>query len=546
VTIAELLREPTVRLTIPAGGTIVVTAKDAGGAPYDQEIRVEDEEHRVFEMEPERRAGQYTFRHIPCGRRWHVVVNDGGMLRGLIDPFSVPVAGPRTNDEVVAVAVDVPVRTWLLRCRLARTDGAPVTDAKIIADIAGVENESWSHMDESGLIERWIRTTGPVRDLSPLQLRVTSPLCQTRTIVVDRPLPPGTHELGEIAVDPPTGEVLLARVELRAANGLVPDDVVVELRAADGERRDPVPVLRREVGGFIELRGVPLREPMLLHCWHPQFAPVPPQPVRIGEHYLVELQPLASLQVAVSVDDLPLASVQGYLTRHGLDRSDDEDVNDQLHALIWPHLLPGRYSLRLMLGEHLLHEVADLELQPHANRWPADGTRIDLHGKLKVILMATHPAVDSPSARFRSQFLMVDSTATSLPANWEDQVEEAGWLIQPPTPHDVLVRAQGHVPVRLRRPTSDLSIRMQPCTQIAVQGGADRVCVRILTDAVADPLLRDFDLHAHAAEFETGNERELLFAPGTVIELTPMRGGKRGSPQRVVVGTESPQIVRLP
>jgi hypothetical protein len=103
--------------------------------------------------------------------------------------------------------------------------------------------------------------------------------------------------------------------------------------------------------------------------------------------------------------------------------------------------------------------------------------------------------------------------------------------------------------VRVPGSGGDLTLHLQPCTWLALEGATatprDKVRVRVIAEAVTDPLLRAFDRHAHAAEFEATDPSELLFAPGTVLELTPVRDGKPGTAHRVVVGNESPQTVTL-
>jgi len=546
VPVAGLQREATVRLTIPAGGTIVVSAKDADGAPFESAVWLRDENGEVFDLEPTEDHGEYTFRNVPCGHRWTAVVSEGGMMVGVIDDIDVPIVGPRTEEEVVRVAVEVPTRTWRLRCRLLRTDGRPLADAKLTGRSRGLDDDIGARGDDEGVVDRWyLREKATLTDLAPLELRIESPFCRPTTLVVARPIPSGTIDLGEFVVGPPIGEQTLARVELRAAGQPVPPGGTVSLLREDGERYDLVETWTSEVDGVIHLHGVPPRGPLLLSCWHPRFVSSALQPIRVGEFRVVDLQPAAALHVAVLATGLPLGGVSGSLARVGAEDSEDEAVDPQQQVIRWPQLATGRYRLRILLDGRVLHEAPAIDLLPGDNRWPADGTRIDLRGKVKVRRIAARSAGDEH--RLDAGLLLVEAAVDTLPPAWAERIERGGYFLVPDLPHDVLVRASGHVPMRLPGSGPDCAIRMQPCTEVCfdTEQPKQKVHVRIVADTVTDPLLRLYDCHRHDAEFDVEGRDDRFFAPGTVLDVCLLTDGKAGPAQRVVVGTTSPQTVAL-
>jgi hypothetical protein len=282
---------------------------------------------------------------------------------------------------------------------------------------------------------------------------------------------------------------------------------------------------------------------MLLGCRHPRFVEPPLVPLHVGEHRIVELQPAASLCVALQANGLPIQPLSGSLIRIDGERTVHNGIVDDVqHTMLWVQVAPGRYRLCITFAERVVHEVAALELHAGENRWPADGTRFDLRTDVKTLLIATTPLflVDGP------EFLVVERGATSLPRDMDRRLMRDGWVLAPAGRFDVLVRARDYVPQRLVNPTADVELTLQPCTWIEVEAAVawDAVRVHIVSDAVADPLLRAFDHHPHAQEFEMERHRA-FFAPGTVLELAAVRDGKPGAPQRVVVGDQSPQVVTL-
>lgn len=544
VAFAELQPQTSVRLTIPAGGTIVVTATDADGGPFGGTVWLLDEDGELFDQNPEVRDAEYVFRGVPRGRRWRIEASDRGMLVGAPDNAVARVVGPASNEEVVAVALQVAVRSWELRFRLVRSDGRPVEDATILARHPALGDREFSGTcDQFGKVRGLeLRGNAAVADLAPLELHIESPFCRQGAVVVDRPIRGGTTDLGDVVVDPPTGETLLASVEVRAAGKNVTGHAVVEVYLENDPAR-PLPTLSRLVDGVIELRGVPPSRRMQLSCRVPGFLEPTLPPLRVGEHRVVELQPAASLCVAMRADGLPLAPLSAVLVRIGDEQKDRGSIDDLVHAALWWRVAPGRYRLRIEFEGHLVHEVAPLELRPGENRWPADGTRLDLRDKIRVVRIATLPLffTDGPD------LLAVEGGATSLPSDFLTQLAHGGWVVAPTGAFDVLVRGDGFVPQRLVNPTSDVVVPLQPCTWIDLEAAVpwDAVRVRIVSDAVADPLLRAFDCHPHDPAFEVTSDSGLQFAPGTVLELTPVRGGKPGTPQRVVVGTGETQVVTL-
>lgn len=545
--IAGLQPQTTVRLTIPAGGTIVVTATDADGGPFDHSVWLVDENGKLFDQAPEVHGAEHVFRNVPCGRQWRVEASDGGMLVGAPDNVVRRFDGPRTGDEVVAVAMQVPVRVWRLQLRLVRSDGRRLAMGQVHGrcPVLDIDDICWT-VDGRGEV-RGLEFRGAARidDLAPLELRVESPFCRPRTVVLARAIRGGTTDLGEIVVEPPADETLLARVELRHAGKTLTDVGSVGLFREGAERPEPLPALVHSVDGVWELRGSPPQGRMLLSCQYPHFVEPPLVSLRVGEHRVVELQPAASLCVALQANGLPIAPVGATLIRIDGERTEHgRQIDDVLHTVVWAELVPGRYQLRINFGERVVHEVTALELHAGENRWPADGARFDLRSELRPILIATSPlfVVDGV------ELMVVESGATALPSDVDRCLtRDYGWVLAPKNPFDVLVRTREHVPQRLVNPTADVELTLQPCTWIDLEAAVawDAVRVHILSDAVTDPLLRAFDHHPHASEFEVA-DHGLLFAPGTVLELAAVRDGKSGAPLRVVVGDQSPQIVTLP
>jgi hypothetical protein len=543
---AEVQKITNVRLTVSAGGTIVATVTDADGAPLGyRHLWLIDEHGALFDQAPDTRDDVYTFRGVPPGRRWRIEANDHWLMVGAPENSVVHFVGPRTNDDTVAVAMQVPVRFWDLEFRLVRRDGHPVADARVVVGHPALGGEQFlGESDGRGRVGGlWLRGQTTVVDLAPLTLSIGYPLIdRTNTIVVHNPVRPGGTDLGDIVVEPPVGEMLLARIEVRAGSKNVTHDAAVSVFSEGYEYRH-WPTVAPIVDGVVELRGVPPPQRMLLDCSLAGFLRPTLPPLRIGEHRVVELEPAASLCVALRADGLPTSQLHARLVRLVDGHEDRGTIDDVMHTALWWRVVPGRYRLRIGFGDRVVHEVPALELAPGVNRWPADGTRLDLRDTVRIVRIATVPLTfaDGP------ELLVVAGGATTLPDEFGKDLVHGGWVLAPPGAFDVLVRGGGFVPQRLVNPTGDITLPLQPCTWLDVEAATpwDALRVRIVSDAVTDALLRAFDVHPHDAAFERSDDDSLQFAPGTVLEITPVRGGEAGAPQRVVVGNDGTQRVEL-
>jgi hypothetical protein len=544
VAFAALQPQTNVQLTVPAGGTIVATVTDADGAPFHGAVWLFDENGAIFDQGPDARGDRYTFRGVPPGRRWRIEASDQGEMYGGLHHAVADLAGPRSDADEVMVALQVPVRVWRLPLRLVRTDGHPVTNAHVLVGHPALgDHEFLAETDQHGQVDFLLRGNATVADLAPLTLRISHPrLDRTESIVIHRPVRTGTTALGELVVEPLAGETLLARVEVRSAGKNVTRDAHVALFCERYPYRH-WPTVARVVDGVVELRGVPPPQRMLLDCSLAGFVRPTLPPLRVGEHRVVELEPAASLCVALRADGLPTSQLHARLVRLVDGQEDRGSIDDVMHTALWWRVVPGRYRLRIGFGDRVVHEVPALELAPGVNRWPADGTRLDLRDTVKIVRVATVPLtfVDGP------ELLVVASGATTLPADFGKNLVHEGWVLAPPGAFDVLVRGGGFVPQRLVNPTGDITLPLQPCTWLDVEAATpwDALRVRIVSDAVNDPLLRAFDVHPHAPEFECSDDGSLQFAPGTVLDLTPVRDGAQGATQRVVVGNDGTQRVEL-
>lgn len=538
----ELFASVTVRLVVPAGGTIVVTTTDASGAPCDPSVWLRDDRGETFDLEPTGATGESVFRNVPIGRRWEVAVRSTGCERDI----DTPVAGPATAGDVVRLAVTVPVRPWQIHARVLRSDGEPVEGAKVTCACRGMADDPFSMTTrEDGSIPfhtLWLNAD--VQRIDRMDLRIVTEQGQTGTFVVDHTLLPGPSDLGDFVLDPAPGETRLASIEVRCAGAVLDAQAWVGLYVSGEKHLEPVPCFVRRVGDVLELRGVPPSRPMQLVCGHPLCVTSQPQPVLVGEHRLVDLPRGASVVIAVSPPDIPADAIRATLTRAGDVDAESIPLDREQHTFAWSRLAPGRYSLRIETDLGLLHEEPALMLREGNQRWPADGARLDLRSRLAARCMVARSVVDDTEVPIMT--LQVPQDATTLPPPDERYRE---WFVPRPGT-DLLVRAWGYVPVRVTAPNTHVLLRLQPATRLKLDPGDapyETIRARIVDDAVRDPLLRAFDTcNPHAPELDAAGGSDFTFAPGTVLEFTVVRGGKAGSAQSVVVGTVSPQRVPLP
>jgi hypothetical protein len=235
--------------------------------------------------------------------------------------------------------------------------------------------------------------------------------------------------------------------------------------------------------------------------------------------------------------------VHGQLTPVGHEHGYDQRLASDRRAIRWWNVPPGRYRLVVHAGDHVFYELPSLDVGPGENVWPAGGARIDLLGTSRVRCIAARSARDEE--RLEAEMLLVDAATTALPTDWTKRLRQQAWHLVPERPHEVLVRARKHVPMRVAGGGPDVALRMQPRTQVRFDAPLEyQVLVRILDDPVTYPLLRAFDCHSHAPAFDLCDDSELSFAPGTLLELQRILPTP-GTPMRVVVGTESPQRIDL-
>ena len=537
----ELRAVTDVRLVVDAGGALVVRLFDADGRELLAVIGQLQDEQGADDVDLEPSSGpdgRLHFEGVPLGRRWRLTIHQAYF------EHCTTVVGPVTVADTVSVDVTLPARVFDLRARIVRSDQLPAAHVKVTFRGAGLPpSGSTSTTDSDGRLwpGRWFLPAA-IERIGPLEITIRGDACSPRTLVVDRMIEPGKTDLGDIVVEPPAVETVLARVELRC-DGKAAVRPWARLRVGEGHAVSSVPVIVRHDGAAIEFLGTLQPLPMFVACGAPRCVPVEDVRVQPGERKVIDLQPAALLEVALLAPEIPCNTFSGTVVRDSDDREICGSLRDTQQQLWFTALVPGRYRLRIAFGGRVVHETERIELHAGHNRWPIDGSRIDLRG---------HRPGRCIVARSASTGAPVSVSAVQVSPRAEELPPDADWrhTFVPTEPlSDLLVCAEGHVPVRVNAAANDVLLRLQPSTEVevvALAEGSVEIRMCIVDDPVRDPLLRAFDTHhEHATDRMLPSDARLRFVPGTLVEFTVLRDGKPGAAERFVIGTASPQAVTL-
>ncbi len=529
-----------IRLVVPAGGSIAVRVSDASGADAYAQVKLCDDEN--LDLSPAEYDGKLWFHGLPLNRRWTVTANTGVAYE-----VQIPVVGPTSANEVIEVVVPLAVHRWDFRGRLLRHDGQPVPEAEvewICPELAIEGTQVCRHGYQLRLISI---SSSSVTEVTHLELRVNSPFAAPKVFRFDGKYVPGTHQLGDLVLSPPANEQLLASLEVRCDGKSITEGAWARLITGSYKTQDEKepPCVQRRVGDRIELLGVSPGLPLRVACGHDDCLGLR-VPIAIGEHRVIDLQRAARLRLAVVPPEVPWGALTAELQR--LDttgESADARLANDAQTFDWQRLAPGRYRLRIEAFGQIVHEEAELQLAAGANDWPADRSRLDLRGRLRACCIVARSAAD-PSKQLNVTSLLVPVGAASLP-DLDDRKQRENTFVPSPTAGDLLVQAPGFVPVRVHNPRSDVVLDLQPLTRLEIQctqSGATEIRIRVVEDGVRDAMLRAFDVgNDHEPERDSAISNEIVYAPGTELDIAVLREGKPGPPQRVVVGTTDPQQV---
>jgi len=305
----------------------------------------------------------------------------------------------------------------------------------------------------------------------------------------------------------------------------------------------------------VELRGRPVDGPLFLRCDHPACQRLRPRAIGPGEYCRIDLQPAAALRVDLVPLDVPVQALCADLVplrlgeaaiaagTGGFTSTCRWRSSSSLHCA---GLSPGAYALSIRLGDQVLCEERQVQLSPGLNRWPADGRPLDLRTAAHLFRVLARSAREPSGSLLQVEVVQLAAGVDELR---EDAQRTDGWFVPCAATHELLVTAHGHVPQRIATPTADVMLRMQPMTRLALEPppDAEGVRVRIVTDPVHDPALRQFDDdNHHEPDFRCYcDDDNLWFAPGAELEIRRLVDGEPGPAQRVVVGATSPQQVVL-
>ena len=546
VTAAEIATGAPLVLQVPAGGTIAVDVEGAAGAWIWASVALEDAVDGG-QRDDDRDDGVSWFRQVPLGRRWFVNVQTLG------EQVRREIVGPTRHDELVRVRIPVPLREIVLRGRVVRADGLPVPGARIRfrGEAArffhdGTDSRDGSLGDRVGdfLLHGALPTS--VATVNGATLRIErEPYCLPTTIALP-PLRAGTIDLGEVLVQAPAGEVLLASVEVRAGGRNVSAGAWAFLQGSDDSTANAVTSIRAVQDQRIVFRGPATTRPLVVGASCAGFLSRR-VPVRAGEHIVLELELAARLTVPVRFPPVPPWFCTARLVG---DRDHDATGERSGEGFQWSDLEPGRYRLSLLVDGRVVHETAALDLVRGANRWPPNGSAIDLRQSAQAHHLDIRTTHGQEVRRLKCFVLPADRGAPpdDLDAS-ALALREPQWFVMRPQLVELVVTAAGCVPVRLPAPSGDTQVRLAPATTLRVHtapGDGVTTIVHVVADGVHDPWLRALDagnLHGRDAAAASDEPLEYTCVPGTVVEVAVERDGVIGPAQRVVIGPAPVAVV---
>ncbi|MBL8752974.1 MAG: hypothetical protein JNK15_06690 [Planctomycetes bacterium] len=529
----DVVRDPNVHLVVPASGTVQIRVLDPNGQALHFDTTLDGDRGARFRADTEGDAE--VFRMVPLGDTWSLWID------GIV--ASIRVRGPERANEVVKLDVPCPQHRWVFEGRVVRADGLAWPDEQH-AEITLRD----PRQPEPALATHIVALATPLEleavldraELPRIEVTVQpgkNALAPAQSFLVERVLRAGVVDLGDLVMKTAPGLVELASLEALLDGRFVTHEVFVQLSFDDGGRDRPFPFVLRRRGDAAVLLGTEPSGPLRLDCWRFDCVAQEPTTLRRGEHHRITLQRAASLRVDLAHHELPEDALVAELVP-----ADDPDADAELgsvhkDSVLWQRMTPGRYALCIRCGDHVLARAPNLVLAAGAQQWPVDRRPLELRS-----VRAMHVVARSGSATGR--LLRVGVAEITADTTIDDELAwHEGWVLPQRTTTAVLVRALDHVPVRLETPTADVTLTLQPMTTVQLRA-PDQVHVRIVTDGVADPLLRAADRdHEHRTTFHCPSDASLQFAPGTVLECKPVGDDRPAATRRVEVGRTSLQFI---
>lgn len=544
VTADEIGKGEPLVLRVPAGGQIAVDVLDADGKWLWASVWLEDA--TTGQRRDDDGCEGNWFRQLPLGRRWTVVVHSFG------HEVRRDVPGPTRVDEVVRQRIQLPLRRFSLRGRVVRPDGAPIPQAKVRLSAPPArcwhdetDSRDGSIGDRIGDFDFGGVLPADVEAVAGASLHVErAPYCAPTTIAL-APLHRGENDLGNVVVSVAPDEVLLASVEVRAGGRNVSSGAHAFVCGRGDSGINTVNSFDAAHDDRITFHGPPTTRELEIGCSCAGFL-TKRVPVLLGQHVAVDLEPAASLSVHLLLPPVPRALWTAELTdSQGSDHGSYYRTDD---GFDWNTLEPGRYRLRLLVDGEPVHEVPSLDLAAGENACPPHGA-IDLTRSAQAFRVDIGTVDGGEVERPQCFVLAADRTPppTDL-APWRMKANPPGWFVPRREPVDLVVTAEGFVPVSMPGPSADTAVLMTRCTTLRVrtaQGEGTNTIVRVVEDAVRDPWVRALDtgnLHNPREGEARDDPLELPCVPGTVVEVVVERSGVQGAPQRVVVGREPVEV----
>ena len=540
VQIADLAQP--VRLVVPRGGTVQLRMLDADGAPLaNAYASLLDPEH--LEMQPsDGDRERVVFTQVPLGRTWRMVARVGETRTEQL------LVGPSKAEEVLQTEIVVPVRRWQVRGRIlwqgqpqhgmtVRLQGAPAAFVR--------EREAVGSDAGGGFV---LRGHAPVTAQPwAIALSVTSQYEVETLLPSTRELQFGEVDLGDLTVSPGCAAEPLAVVRLlangRDVSAIGWAQIHAEKATPGGKKRrlHLVRTVNRLGPAGIELHGAATEGPLSLSAGAPGRHAVA-RPIGSGASLTIELEAEVSLRTSVL---LPGASCELWVVCEEREGGRAHNpVSEQWPWFSFLGMRPGRHRLEVVVANAVVHRTAPFELVAGENVWPRDGSVLDLRGVVRLVHAAVVDAATGACIEDCRWLRVAESGGEP------QQAHSAPWFRASDGLGDLLVVAEGHVPARVPAPDADVRLALQPMTRVRVQRSAatETVVVRVVEDGVRDAQLREVDENPHDAErtFDADEDIELVFAPGTVLDVIATSGGVDAPARRVIVGTASPQGIELP
>ena len=339
-------------------------------------------------------------------------------------------------------------------------------------------------------------------------------------------------------------EVLLASVTVRANGQNVTDEAFAFLNGAGDFQINSVQSIGIAEPDRMSFRGCPTPVALEIRCGCSGYL-TQSVPVQLGQHTVVDLrQRSASLALRMHLPPVPPSLLSVKLLEPGGRTHSAQRVSFG-EELRWSDLTPGVYTLRVLLGDRCVFEIAQLRLDPGDNMWPRDGSAIDLRDTGRAFYVGVR-ALHGGAVEHPRCFILSSDRGEPPQDHWPSS--HGQWFLPDDDSGELAIVAEGFVPTMVPRPVGDTVVELVPGTLLRVHAAAEEhavTIVQVVEDAVTDAWLRALDTdNLHGAESATDGELvERSCAPGTVVEVSVERGGVRGPAQRIVIGRRAIEVV---